>query len=307
MAILLAVLLVGFAITRVAALPVARGLAWTLVVVSVLGMERLTADEPAGVRMITIILALLYAMKSVVTVESRADLPRQLRPIEWAAFAAGWFGMRPRVFLTLGGPPRDGARRLVWYGLQRLVLGFAFVAIARFLWPTGSIIVATVLACIGLSLFLHFGVFNIVAGVWRAVGADTGPLFREPLRSRSLSEFWGRRWNLAFSEMTAIAVYRPLGKVIGRRAALVFAFLSSGLLHELAISVPVRAGYGLPFTYFLVHGGLLLAERQLEARGHPIQRHAVLGRIWTFGWLVVPVPLVFHPPFLAGIVWPLLR
>ncbi len=289
------------------ALPVARGFAWTLVVVSVVVMERLTPLEPAGVRMIAIILALLYAMKSVVTVESRADLPRQLRPIEWAAFAAGWLGMRPRVFLTFGGPPRDGARRLVWYGIQRLVFGVALVALARFLWPTGSIVVATVLACIGLSLFLHFGLFNIVAGVWRALGADTGPLFREPLRSRSLSEFWGRRWNLAFSEMTAIAVYRPLGNVIGRRAALVVAFLSSGLLHELAISVPVRAGYGLPFTYFLIHGALLLGERQLEARGHPIQRHAVLGRIWTFGWLVLPVPLVFHPPFLAGIVWPLLR
>jgi D-alanyl-lipoteichoic acid acyltransferase DltB (MBOAT superfamily) len=242
-----------------------------------------------------------------VTVESRGDLPRPLRPIEWAAFAAGWFGMRPRVFLGLGGPPKEGARRLVWYGVQRLVLGLALVVLARFLWPTGAIVVATVLACIGLSLFLHFGIFNIVAGVWRALGADTGPLFREPLRSHSLSEFWGRRWNLAFSEMTAVAVYRPLGKVIGRRAALVIAFLSSGLLHELAISVPVRAGFGLPFTYFLIHGALLLGERQLEARGHPVQRHAVLGRIWTFGWLVLPVPLVFHPPFLAGIVWPLLR
>ena len=257
--------------------------------------------------MIAIILALLYAMKSVVTVESRADLPRGLRPIEWAAFAAGWFGMRPRVFLTLGGPPRDGARRLVWYGVQRLVFGLVLVGVARLVWPTGSIVVATVFACIGLSLFLHFGVFNVVAGLWRALGADTGPLFREPLRSRSLSEFWGRRWNLAFSEMTAIAVYRPLGNLIGRRSALVVAFLASGLLHELAISVPVRAGYGLPFTYFLVHSALLLGERQLEARGHPIQRHGVLGRIWTFGWLVLPVPLVFHPPFLAGIVWPLLR
>ena len=257
--------------------------------------------------MIAIILALLYAMKAVVTVEARPDLPRAPRVIEWFAFAAGWFGMRPRVFIGLGGPPRDGWRRLITYGLRRVAVGVALVIVARFLWPTGALVAATVVACIGLSLFLHFGVFNVVAGVWRALGADTGPLFREPLRSRSLSEFWGRRWNLAFSEMTAIAVYRPLGNVIGRRAALIVAFLSSGLLHELAISVPVRAGYGLPFTYFLIHGALLLSERQLEARGHPIQRHAVLGRIWTFGWLVLPVPLVFHPPFLAGVVWPLLR
>jgi hypothetical protein len=301
------VLLAGFGITRVPDRRIARALAWSLVVIAVPTMERLTGAEPAGVRMIAIILALLYAMKAVVTVEARADLPRALRPIEWFAFAAGWFGMRPRVFVGLGAPARDGWRRLIAYGLWRVAIGIALVIVARFLWPTGALILATAVALVGLSLFLHFGVFNVVAGVWRALGADTGPLFREPLRSRSLSEFWGRRWNLAFSEMTAIAVYRPLGNLLGRRAALVVAFLSSGLLHELAISVPVRAGYGLPFTYFLIHGALLLAERQLDARGHPIQSYPVLGRIWTFGWLVLPVPLVFHPPFLAGVVWPLLR
>jgi Membrane bound O-acyl transferase family len=301
------VLLAGFGITRVPDRRIARALAWSLVVIAVPTMERLTGAEPAGVRMIAIILALLYAMKAVVTVEARADFPRALRPIEWFAFAAGWFGMRPRVFVGLGAPARDGWRRLIAYGLWRVAIGIALVIVGRFLWPTGALILATAVTLVGLSLFLHFGVFNVVAGVWRALGADTGPLFREPLRSRSLSEFWGRRWNLAFSEMTAIAVYRPLGNLLGRRAALIVAFLSSGLLHELAISVPVRAGYGLPFTYFLIHGALLLAERQLDARGHPIQSYPVLGRIWTFGWLVLPVPLVFHPPFLAGVVWPLLR
>jgi alginate O-acetyltransferase complex protein AlgI len=305
-ALLVIALAAGFAATHVASRAAARASAWSLVLLAVIAMERLTADEPAGVRMIAIILALLYAMKAVVTVESRADLPRPLRPAEWVAFAAGWFGMRPKVFVGLGGPPREGWRRLVSYGLRRVVIGIGLV-VARLVWPTGAVVAATAIACVGLSLFLHFGVFNVVAGLWRALGADTGPLFREPLRSRSLSEFWGRRWNLAFSEMTAIAVYRPLGAVVGRPAALVVAFLSSGLLHELAISVPVRAGYGLPFTYFLVHSALLLGERQLEARGHPIQRHGVLARLWTFGWLVLPVPLVFHPPFLAGVVWPLLR
>ena len=185
--LLVAILFIGFAITRVVALSLARILAWILVAVSVVLTERLTADEPAGIRMIAIILALLYAMKSVVTVESRADLPRRLRPVEWAAFAVGWFGMRARVFLTLGGPPRDGARHLIWYGLQRLVIGVALVVLARFVWPTGSIIVATVLACIGLSLFLHFGVFNIVAGVWRTLGADTGPSASRSAREASPS------------------------------------------------------------------------------------------------------------------------
>jgi hypothetical protein len=45
----------------------------------------------------------------------------------------------------------------------------------------------------GLSLVLHFGVFNLLAGAWRLAGVDCRPLFLAPLESTSLAEFWGRR------------------------------------------------------------------------------------------------------------------
>jgi D-alanyl-lipoteichoic acid acyltransferase DltB (MBOAT superfamily) len=135
---------------------------------------------------------------------------------------------------------------------------------------------------------------------------DVHALFRAPLLSRSLAEFWGRRWNLAFSEMTATGVYRPLSAAVGKPPALVVAFLFSGLLHELAISLPVRAGFGLPLLYFAIHGVLMLAERGLERAGRPIYRRAVLGRAWTTFWLVAPLPVLFHRPFLRGVVWPIL-
>jgi hypothetical protein len=32
----------------------------------------------------------------------------------------------------------------------------------------------------------------------------------------------------------------------------------------------------------------------------------VLGRCWTTAWLLLPLPWLFHRPFLAGLVWPLL-
>ena len=119
--------------------------------------------------------------------------------------------------------------------------------------------------------------------------------------SKSLAEFWGRRWNLAFSEMTAIGVYRPLSRLTGKPPALVVAFLFSGLLHELAISLPVRAGFGLPLLYFAIHGVLMLAERALERAGRPVYR-----RRWRTGltlfWLAAPLPILFHRPFLRGVV-----
>jgi hypothetical protein len=118
--------------------------------------------------------------------------------------------------------------------------------------------------------------------------------------------FGRRRWNLAFSEMLTLAVYRPLVGVSGRPAAVLVSFLGSGVLHELAISVPVRAGYGLPTLYFALHGLLTLIEQEMARRGWAIERLGWVGRAWTLGWLMVPLPLLFHPWFIKGVVWPLI-
>ena len=44
-----------------------------------------------------------------------------------------------------------------------------------------------------------------------------------------------------------------------------------------------------------------------DRRCGPIRRKAptIASRAWTLFWLVAPLPLLFHPPFLRGIVWPL--
>lgn len=60
----------------------------------------------------------------------------------------------------------------------------------------------------------------------------------------------------------------------------------------------------LPLLYFALHGGLMLIERALARRGRPLGGR--LGRVWTLGWLALPLPILFHPPFLRGIVWPLI-
>lgn len=312
--ILAGVLALSFLITRVRGVRLARTLAWALVVSATAGVERLCAAEPAGFRMLAIIGALLWSMKAVVSVESQADGHPRLAPLAWLGFAAGWFGMRPAPFAAAGGPPLPRAGELFWSGVKRLALGLVLLLAARLVWQqslsqmpsAGGRWLATALALPGLSLILHFGIFNIVAGAWRRAGVDCRPLFRAPLLARNLSEFWGRRWNLAFSEMTALGVYRPLSRVVGTRTATLLAFACSGLLHELAISVPVQAGYGLPSLYFLLHGTLVLIEKRLERGGRPIERLGWAARLWVLGWLALPLPILFHPPFLEGVVWPLL-
>ena len=83
-------------------------------------------------------------------------------------------------------------------------------------------------------------------------------------------------------------------------------FRGSEPLDQLAISVPVRAGYGLPLSYFALHGALVMIEGRLARSGRPIDRRSWIGRAWAPAWLLVPLPILFHGPFLAGVVWPLI-
>lgn len=300
-------LLLAFAVSRIPSIRAARGTAWLLVVSTVGAIERLTAGEPPGFRMLALISGLLYAMKAVVSVEARASGQVELDARRWFAFAAAWPGMRPSLFAAAGTRTLPGGAALIGKGFLRLATGALLVAVARWTWlGDGSLLLATALMLPGLSLILHFGIFNVVAGAWRLAGVNAAPLFRAPLRSRSLTEFWGRRWNLAFSEMTALGVYRPLLRRFGTPAATAGAFLGSGLLHELAISLPVKAGFGRPSLYFALHGALMLVEGALQQAGWPVSRMAWFGRLWTLSWLILPLPLLFHRPFLAGVIWPLL-
>jgi alginate O-acetyltransferase complex protein AlgI len=312
-AVLAGTLVAAFAISRTRSVARGRPAAWLLVVGATAGVERLCAAEPPGFRMMAIIATLLYAMKAVVSVEARAGGHERLSPARWLAFAALWPGMRPAAFAGLGHKALPGAGALVVMGLKRMALGAALVLLARLVWAyaegrseVGAPWAATPFLLVGLSLMIHFGVFNVVAGAWCQFGADARQLFRAPLLSKSLTEFWGRRWNLAFSEMTALGVYRPLGERFGRGPATVLAFLASGLLHELAISVPVRAGYGLPLLYFTLHGGLMMVERRLRRAGRPIEGFGWWARAWVIGWLVLPLPILFQPWFLRGVVWPII-
>jgi len=66
---------------------------------------------------------------------------------------------------------------------------------------------------LGLILLLHFGTFQIVALFWQRFGVDAMPIMSAPLRSQSLSEFWGKRWNLAFRQLSYD--FGPLHKNLG--------------------------------------------------------------------------------------------
>jgi hypothetical protein len=312
--VLLVTLLAGLVLGRLPPRWYLRWLAWSLVVGATVGTERLCRNEPAGIRMLAIIAALFLGMKAVVSVEARAGGMPALSVLQWLGFAALWPGMRPALFTHVGRGRQAGAGALVVRGCLEGLIGLVLVVLAWAVWHHGrpplsdevACVLSTVLLLTGLSLVLHFGLFNVLAGLWRLAGVDARPLFRAPLAARSLENFWSRRWNIAFSEMTALGIYRPLSGRLGARTGIVVAFVTSGLLHELSISVPVLAGFGLPLLYFLLHGGLVLAERGLGRAGRPVSEWGWWAHVWVIGWLLLPLPILFHPPFLRGVVWPLI-
>jgi alginate O-acetyltransferase complex protein AlgI len=272
-----------------------------MLVAAIVAAERLTGREPVGLRMLAICGALLFGFKAVVGAVHLAAGGAPLSPGRWLAFALGWPGMNPETFAAPRAPHPDGAD-LVRRGILRLTTGALLVLAARFVWIISArpaLAAAPLLA--GLSLILHFGLFTFLAGLWRLFGIPCMAPFEAPFLAASLSDFWAHRWNRPFSELVQLAIYRPVASLAGRGGGLFAGFLLSGFLHELAISVPARAGYGRPLAYFALQGALVLLEKRRLARGLPPP-----GRALTILAFALPVPLLLIPEFLRGAIWPII-
>ena len=107
-----------------------------------------------------------------------------------------------------------------------------------------------------------------------------------PPLAKSLAEFWGRRWNVWVSEWFRQIIFRPLQHrpVI----ALLAVFLTSGILHDLVINVPLylvtgQNYFGLMTLYFLLQAVGILLERQTRHRGVRI------FLVWLFVFGAVPL------------------
>jgi hypothetical protein len=300
----LLLLVAGYFLPFIGNRVLARGLAWMIALLAVFYASVTTSGEPALYRMIAIVLLQLLSMKVVVAVETYSG-ENNLSFIQWCAFALGWFGMRPVLFEKL--PSRSlYYSGLAFRGLSRILAGvlLLYLSLLAESLPVKIFFASELLLLAGLSLVLHFGILNLSAACWRLLGVDVRELFRAPYKSRSLQEFWGKRWNIAFSEMTALVAYRPLKIWVGPGGAMMASFLLSGLLHEVAISFPVQSGYGLPLLYFAIHGMLMYFERT-SAFVQNIVNHHVLSHCWVLGWLVLPMPLLFHPGFMDHVLKPL--
>lgn len=158
----------------------------------------------------------------------------------------------------------------------------------------------------GIVLVLHFGTFHLLSCTWRTLGVEAQPLMNWPFASRSVSEFWGRRWNRAFRDLTYRFLFRPLTRRLGPRRAILVGFGVSGLVHDGIISLPAGGGYGGPTAFFLLQGAALLVERGSQARKLGVGC-GWRGRLFTVVVVAGPACLLFHSPFVENVIVPFLH
>jgi hypothetical protein len=159
---------------------------------------------------------------------------------------------------------------------------------------------------LGIVFALHFGLFHLISCAWRALDVNAVPIMNWPIVARDLTDFWSRRWNLAFRDLANRFVFRPFIPRVGPAGALLASFVASGLIHDLAISVPAGGGYGLPTLYFLLQGIAILVQRSR----HGFALHlagGVRGWLFTAAVLVLPCPLLFHSWFIYRVIIPFLQ
>ncbi|HNF24981.1 MAG TPA: MBOAT family protein [Leptospiraceae bacterium] len=252
-------------------------------------------------RMTVLVTIPLLAMKVLVYAEYSRE-GKRLNTVQFLSFFLGTAGMRPKLFLSMDLRKFRFHSELLGKGIRGMILGSTVYFFSIYYIPEKIYLPKLMCALVGISLFLHFGILNIQTGFWNCFDAKCNELFVSPLKSVSLNEFWGKRWNLAFSEMTVLTVFRPLKKYVSPETAEFCSFLVSGLLHEMAISVPVQKGYGLPLLYFLIHGILMQLEKK-NSLVKWILSHRIGRHIWVISSLVLPVPILFHSDFAKEVVF----
>ena len=225
-----------------------------------------------------------------------------------AAYLVAWPGLDPAAFLSPGSSAavRKPDRGEWLFGAGKLLAGLVLLYGVVRLVPAEYPYLAGWVGMVGTIMVLHFGSFHLASCFWRSLGVNARPLMHSPLSSVSLGEFWGRRWNTAFRDLTHRFLFRPLIARLGARWAVFAGFTFSGIVHDAVISVPAGGGYGGPTIFFVLQAIGMLAERSRTGRRIGLGK-GWRGCLFAMLLLVPPAPLLFHPPFIEGIVVPFMK
>lgn len=261
-----------------------RLVGWSVLMLIVAGAHFSLKNSDPIVRMVGICCVLLGGMKGLVYAEWAGG--GKLPFMRYCVFAFLWFGMDPASFRNR----RAGLawKQDIWIGVGLMILG-TLGAWLVWMMQWRQILVMFVPMSIGF----HFGTLRVLKGGLRAAGFPVRTLFPNLLDARGVGDFWSRRWNVGYSQMMQRLIGRPVQAVAGESAGVMAVFIGSGLLHELAITLPVQSGFGLPTLYFTLHGGLTLIEKRTGRQ---------FGKIPALLAVGLPLSFLFPPAFQTEVI-----
>jgi len=183
------------------------------------------------------------------------------------------------------------------------------VALIAHYWIYGSLVArfeirGVLLSYLAVPILLLMGppLVALVSLIWLPTGRIVPPVHDYPLHSRSLAEFWGRRWNLWFSRWFRLVIFDRMRS--RPKLAVILVFLVSGVMHEWVINLPFylvtgRNLFGSMMIYFLLNGIGVLFENKF------LKRRPVARRVFVWTMVVGPVPLMLNEGMLQVLhVWP---
>ena len=119
-----------------------------------------------------------------------------------------------------------------------------------------------------------------------SIGVDIEKPHDHPILSRSLSEFWGKRWNRAVGRWLHDNAFRPVAVRLGIPAGVLAAFVVSALLHFIPLLlISNLAAATWMGSFFVLHGILVLVESKLR----------IGGRVLTIATFLVTAPMFVGP------------
>jgi hypothetical protein len=259
---------------------------------------------PAWVFMWTLSFAIFTGLKWMTWWKARTRVTHNVG--RSLAYLVAWPGMDAETFLDAERHPvNPTAQDWLWAALKT-AFGVALLWMVARRIPEEQDSLRGWIGLLGLIFLLHFGSFHLIALFWQSMGIDAQPIMSKPILSKTLSEFWGKRWNLGFRQLAYDLIFHPLYKRIGVAAAGLLVFVASGLIHDLVISLPARGGYGLPTAYFILQGLGVALERSALGRRLGLQNGVTA---WIFLLIVTAAPAfwLFHPPFVLRVIIPFMH